>query len=192
MLIGFLGQSGSGKTTASQELARSTDARILSVAAPIRAMLLSLGLQQDDFDVRSKERVIGWIGKSPRQLMQSLGDWGRDNSPHLWSTLLDARLAEAWDGHLPRPVPKGTKPPKAKPMPYVLVDDIRLPLEAACIRKRGGLLVRVTRPKRRQNDSSHFTERAGQLIDVDYEVVNDGSPKDLLADLEGWLYGFTK
>lgn len=167
MIIGILGLAGSGKTTVANIIAAHQKCAVISVAAPIKAMLYALGLQDTDLQGKAKERVIGWIGKSPRQLMQSLGDWGRDQNQMLWSNLLAERIMPG------------------KP---IVVDDIRLPSEAGIIRTKGGILIRVVRPG--QTTGVHLTERAQQIIEVDYEVTNgqgvDGlraTVDELLADI---------
>ena len=182
MIYGIMGLAGSGKTTVADVLAEETGAHVLSVAAPIRAMLLALGLQDQDFRGRSKERVIGWIGKSPRELMQSLGDWGREQNQNIWATLLDARVSMALE-----PKIKPGKPSKAKApiIQSAIVDDIRFPLEAAVIRNRGGYLIRVIRPGMRQG--AHVTERNANLIQADVEFQNTSGLDGLKAQVLDWL-----
>lgn len=149
MIIGILGLAGSGKTTVANMIAARQKCAVISVAAPIKAMLLALGLQDTDLHGKGKERVIGWIGKSPRQLMQSLGDWGRSENSTLWASLLAERI---------------------DPSKPVVIDDIRLPVEAAIVRSKGGFLLRVVRPG--QVSTGHTTERAQQIIEADFELTN--------------------
>lgn len=169
MIIGLIGYAGAGKTTAANLLAEimgPDDTEILSVAAPIRSMLLGLGLQPDDFSHRVKERNIGWIGASPRKLMQTLGDWGRGVNQNLWVGVLETRMVtNALNG-----------------VPHMVVDDIRFANEAGLIRRMNGMLIRVTRPKIIQGE--HRSERSGDMIDVDATVENTGTVEQLKAALE--------
>jgi hypothetical protein len=80
-----------------------------------------------------------------------------------------------------QPVAKG----KRKVIPDLIVDDIRLPMEAGVLRAHGGLLLRVSRPG--QQARGHHTERAGQLIDVDATLINDGGLADIKAKALEWL-----
>ena len=170
MIIGLLGTAGAGKTTAARMIADilgPEDTEILQVAAPIKAMLLGLGLQPEDFNPRNKEKPIGWVGASPRQLMQTLGDWGRGVNQTLWTGLLEARMTALL----------------LKGVPHLIVEDIRLPLEASILKRSNGTLLRITRPKVVVS-GNHVTERAGQMIDVDHELDNSGSLDQLRAVLE--------
>lgn len=174
MIIGILGLAGSGKTTAANALAKRLNAPIVSVAAPIRAMLQAMGLGPADFIGKAKARPIVWLGsKSPRDLMQSLGDWGRrDVAMTLWASIAGERI-------------DALQAPGKSRREHVLVDDIRLPVEAALIRQRGGLLIRVVRPG--TQTGTHNTERAGQLIDVDAELINASTQADLERQALDWL-----
>ncbi|MDA5341584.1 hypothetical protein [Stenotrophomonas maltophilia] len=88
----------------------------------------------------------------PQQLMQSAGTGsGRDcNLPELRVRSLFARL------------PAGG-----------LVPDVRFADEARAIRRRGGVVIRVSRP-------GHASEQALPDHLVDIEVDNDGTPADLV------------
>ena len=177
MIIGLLGSAGAGKTTAARMIADilgAEDVEILQVAAPIKAMLLGLGLQPEDFNPRTKERPIGWIGASPRHLMQTLGDWGSGVNQTLWTGILETRMTTLL----------------LKGVPHLIVEDIRLPLEASLVKRSNGVLIRITRPKL-VVAGAHVTERAGQMIDVDHEIENSGSLDQLRMALEEVLVDAT-
>lgn len=171
MIIGLLGQAGAGKTTAAEMLAKGLGKQtlVLSVAAPIKSMLLGLGLQPQDFDRKTKEKPIGWVGASPRHLMQTLGDWGRGVNQSLWVNIAETRMSTAL----------------LSGVPDIIVDDIRTPLEAALIRKFNGVLIRIERPNLQAQ--AHVTERGASLIDADHTIQNIGSLEQLRQALEDAL-----
>jgi hypothetical protein len=79
ILIGLHGKAHAGKDTVGQMLVGYGLDRV-AFADPIKRMLIEgLGLTAEHFDSPLKEEPIPWLGKSPRQLMQTLGtEWGRD------------------------------------------------------------------------------------------------------------------
>jgi hypothetical protein len=173
MIIGLLGQAGAGKTTSAELLAKTLKgATIISVAAPIKSMLYGLGLQPSDFEKKIKERPIGWVGASPRHLMQTLGDWGRGVNQSLWVNLAESRITTA--------LLNGAT--------HVILDDIRTPLEASLVRRFNGVLFRIERPG--LPSGTHMTERAQTLIDADYTIQNTGGLDKLKQDLDDALQEF--
>lgn len=91
MIIGIHGKAGSGKTTVTNMLMEiipncSTE----SFAKPIKEMLEVMGVDCSD---DNKNVVHPLFGKTPRQMMQSLGnEWGRNMvTENLWIEALDLR-----------------------------------------------------------------------------------------------------
>lgn len=87
ILIGLHGRARAGKDTVGQMLVMHHGCDRIALADPIKAMLIQgLGLRAEHFEGQLKEQVIPWLGRSPRQLMQTLGtEWGRDMvHPDLW------------------------------------------------------------------------------------------------------------
>lgn len=96
MLIGFTGRAQVGKDTAAAHLRAAHGFRQIAFADPLRAMLQTgFGLTAKDFEPGRKEELLPLIGKSPRQLMQSMGtEWGRTLvSPDVWVTLAEGASA---------------------------------------------------------------------------------------------------
>ena len=79
MLIGITGPAFSGKDTIANHLCLTHGYFTCEAFAdPLRDGLSALfGLFPHHFDAKHKETVIEWIGKSPRELLQTLGtQWG--------------------------------------------------------------------------------------------------------------------
>ena len=141
-------------------------------------------------DETFKNSEIDWLtdnnGKkyTVRRLLQEFGtDVGRKISPMIWCMPLMKKYDEA----------------KKKNHPYWIITDVRFECEAEEIRKRGGLLIRVNRPKPKRDfiqriayflrgrnkqerkASKHESETALDNYAHFNEVINsDGSLLDLV------------
>lgn len=96
MIIGLCGAAGSGKNAVAGILSILYGFKSLALADPLYDAVAAItGLTVKELqDRRLKEQPIDWIGKSPRQLLQSLGtEWGRGMvSESLWVDHLFRRL----------------------------------------------------------------------------------------------------
>jgi hypothetical protein len=134
VIIGLCGAAGSGKNAVAGFLGDTFGFQQAALADPLyEAVAAITGMSIDELqDRRHKEQVIGWIGRSPRQLLQSLGtEWGRDMvSRTLWIDHLFRRL----DGLQAAGI-------------SVVVTDVRFDNEAQLLRDRYDARVwRVVRP----------------------------------------------
>lgn len=165
MLIGLTGAAGSGKNTVADLLGW----RQMAFAQPLYRMLSAMtGLPVEELQDRSrKEAVIPWLGKSPRQLLQSLGtEWGRDTiGPDVWvnATLMHAK-------------------PMLAAGENIVITDVRFDNEAIAIIGVGGRVFRVVRPGHgclAATTASHVSEAGVSDHLVTAEIRNDG-PLDAL------------
>lgn len=169
MLIGLAGRAGAGKDTVAgiiREEAALTGQRtaVASFADPLyRAISTIAGIPVSMLRDRGfKEETIDWLGKSPRQLLQTLGtEWGRGLvHPDIW---VRAAMREA---KARRDIGVGT-----------IFADLRFDNEAAAIRETGGRVFRVIRPGYEclAADAATHPSEAGIRDDlVDAIVINDG------------------
>ena len=128
-LVGIAGAKGSGKTHIARML-ETMDYRHVAFAAPIKRMLVSLYGHRLSFDGPEKEdAVVLPHGVSTRQLLQSLGDWGRNIDPDFWVNHLAER--REW---VRKFVGSDTK---------FVVADVRYDNEADWIRAEGGIILRI-------------------------------------------------
>jgi len=181
-LIGFTGPACSGKDTACDYLTQTYHFRKYSFAAPIkRALMAMFGLSIQHVDGDLKECNLDWLGKSPRQLMQTLGtEWGRNEvCSDLWvkvlahETINDMALAEefeeVWVG---------------------VISDIRFPEEAVWIRENGGIIVHISRSYIK-SVSPHTSENGIAIHTNDAVISNNGTIQELKKTLDQFVIGLS-
>lgn len=158
-LIGIAGRAGSGKDTAGSHLVEQHGFQQYAFADPIRAMLGALGAfpAADLINRDTKEVVIDWLGKSPRQMAQTLGtEWGRELvHPQLWILMAQRRWdAAKFAGH------------------SLVVTDVRFANEADWIRGQGGQVIGLDRPGI-EVVSAHASEQFGLSSLADLVICNN-------------------
>lgn len=172
MLIGLSGAAGAGKNTVAEFLTDADGCSFLQLAFadPLYECISTItGLpvaRLKDRDV--KEAVVPWLGKSPRQLLQTLGtEWGRGTvHPEIWIRIAMERAGRhlAFNG--------------------VVVTDVRFDNEAQAIIAAGGEVWRVTRPGWRclSDDSAQHPSEAGVSEHLIARTIdNSGTLDDLGA-----------
>lgn len=171
MLIGLTGAAGAGKDTVASMLIEEHGGQQASFAGPLYDFVAAItGIPKDKLADRSvKEAVIPWLGKSPRQLLQTLGtEWGRQTvNEDIWVRSLLERIAPWLDAGLP-----------------VVVTDVRFDNEAVAIADAGGEVWRVVRPGWScLSDAAVRHSSEGGVSDhlVARTIVNDGTLDDLRA-----------
>jgi hypothetical protein len=170
-LIGMAGQAGAGKNSAAGMV---RDAVVIQLADPLYEMVAAMtGLSVEQLrDREIKERPIEWLGRSPRELLQSLGtEWGREQiAADVWIRIAERRIAallEEW--------------------PRVVVADVRFNNEAEMIRRLGGEVWQVVRPGLPQH--FHVSEAGVSPALVDRTIDNSGDIRQLRLLVEQALAG---
>jgi hypothetical protein len=155
-LIGIAGRARTGKNTLATFIQAQYGGYQYAFAAPIRAMLKSgLGVDMDTpYWSERKEQIIPAIGKSPRQLMQTLGtEWGRQLiNPDLWLILASGQLASRGPG--------------------MIVTDMRFENEASWVRRNKGVVLHLER-NAAPTVNSHSSETPINRQPEDIVVYND-------------------
>lgn len=171
-LIGVTGRAGSGKDTIGTYLAARHGYTQLSYASPIKSALTAMfNLDSAIWDDRErKELPIEWLGKSPRELAQTLGtEWGRATDERLWLKVLQHKLDTA------------------DTFARFVVADVRFDNEAEQIHENGGVVVSVVRPSIRKV-RAHASEKGVNGKLVDYVIENDNSLEHLYRLVEALLF----
>lgn len=164
-LIGLVGRARVGKDTSATYLADKYRLLPYAFALPVKEMLEPVF--GDLFYSGDREQPIEWLGKSPRQLMQTLGtDWGRDLiHPDLWVLLAH----QQWK-----------KLPGSAGM---VATDVRFSNEAEWVLREGGTLIEIVRPGA-ELVNSHSSEQADLSHLCDYRIENTGTIEQLHENLD--------
>lgn len=170
-VVGVSGRAGSGKNVVAGMV---PDAKVIQLADPLYAMVsVMLGVSEERLRDRDfKERTLDWLGKSPRQLLQTLGtEWGRSTiRDDVWLLMAKSRIeALLEDGAA-----------------CVVVADLRFDNEAAMIRGLGGEVWEVLRPDA-ADVAEHSSERGLSPHLVDRTIQNDGTLSQLRLHVEAAL-----
>ena len=166
LVIGFAGSARSGKDTATEYLCKRYRCLHYSFAKPIKEAC-KIMFQLTDEQEKNKEEIIEPWGYSPRKMYQHIGtDIGRSLDPNIW--VKNAEIFRKKNiGHT------------------VVISDVRFTNEAFWIRNKGGVVIRIHRPNKKQiKESSHASEHGMKVGDYDFTIVNDGTIQDLYDKLD--------
>lgn len=163
-LIGLHGRAGAGKDTVANQLYLEHNVGRMALAGPLKDMLITglrdVGVSRQVLDdPRLKEQVLPAIGKSPRELMQTLGtEWGRTLvCDDLWLKIAEAHLHYF-----------------AKFLSAIVVTDVRFENEARWVRAKGGEIWHVLRKFPSNVSALHASEHGIEMhAGVDSVVMND-------------------
>lgn len=173
ILIGLCGPAGCGKDTVAKHMANCGFFRY-TLAMPIKKGLEAmLGIDIGVWDDRErKEQVIPWLGKSPRQVAQTLGtEWGRQLvHPELWVAL----MLRSWDAV------------RVSGSPRMVVTDVRFDNEAIAIINAGGTVWRVER-EGVAPVAAHVSEKGIDPRHVTGTIKNNGSRDQLEVNVTQWV-----
>ncbi|WP_109095327.1 hypothetical protein [Azospirillum sp. TSH64] len=131
MLIGITGLAGSGKSTVANILQDAHGFERARFADPFKAMLRALGLSDRELEGDgSGEPLEALCGKTSRHAKVTLGTaWGRRMiGADLWVRAWERRVDSLDETDL-------------------AAEDVRFPNEAAAIRARGGVIIRIENPR---------------------------------------------
>lgn len=175
MIVGVMGRKQAGKDTAAAPLLRCGYQQV-NFADPVRDMALAIDplVVWEAFSpapVRLSLLVAkrGWhVAKQApevRGLLQRVGTEGGRQ-------ILGERVwVDEWERRVTRLAPNAR----------VIATDVRFPNEAAAIRERGGVIVKIDNP-RLADDDNHASEQSMTSIHPDAVVVNDRDVVDLQAE----------
>lgn len=170
ILIGLTGRAGCGKDTVARFLCEAHGFVQIALADPLRdGIKAMLGLTDEQLLRRDlKEACIDWLGKSPRELLQTLGtEWGREQvAPDLWLRVAARRIASI------------KAAPPCLHVSGIVVSDIRFENEAEWLRAQGGTIWHIER-QRQANVTDHVSEYGITRASSDAVIANNKTITDL-------------
>ena len=179
MIVGLCGPAGCGKNSVAEILRTKHGWIEFGFADPVYAAVASI-LRVDVAWLRdrgNKEKPIDWLGKSPRELLQTLGtEWGRNTiRDDIWVQIA-MRQAQAALKYL-----RGAG--------GVAITDVRFANEAAAIHEAGGVIWRVSRRQSCLTDAaaSHSSEAGIPADMIDDVLDNNGSLTALRSTVDAAL-----
>lgn len=166
-LIGLIGRARSGKDTVASYLARRHKFTHIAFADPLKEML-EAAFGQVNFRDGDREQPIDWLGKSPRQLMQTLGtEWGRNTiHPDLWTLITERKVLKTIDFNW-----------------SMVISDVRFHNEADMILKHGGELWQIQRDTT-ETVNAHISEQYSWDTYQTKTIENSGSLEELFLKVE--------
>ena len=167
-LIGLTGPARCGKDSAAKMLVDHHGFKQYSLASPIKKMLKAIDINCNDSEKEIPLERFG--GKTPRQLMQSLGtEWGRAISDSLWLRL--AMHEYEWAKH--------------EDYAGLVISDIRFSNEGDWLREHG-TLVHISRPGV-SHTKKHSSDLPLETKEGDFFICNDHTAAFLGRQINEYL-----
>jgi hypothetical protein len=127
-LLGLHGRAGAGKSTIARAMVEDGSAALLHFATPIKACGRAIGLTEAQVNGEEKDKPCELLdGATPRQFFQDQGAHFRG--------MYGAATVAGWTMiHVDRLLAHGLD---------VILDDVRLPMEAAAVWERQGIVIEL-------------------------------------------------
>lgn len=171
VLIGLIGQKGSGKDTLSDYIKTNFDNYVsYSFADPLKDVChILFGIDRTVLygNQEDKEKIVDGLQVSTRKVLQSIGtDLFRNKLIDVLPELKDVFGKDSiWIYSFRQWYEKN----KDK---NVIVSDVRFLNEAECIRELGGILIFIDRKDKNENDK-HESEQELKKIKYDFLIQNN-------------------
>lgn len=181
--VGVTGKARQGKSSFCSDFlkaAREKDLRGMSflmtpISQPMKDMWFGsiIGCQNQRDMESLKDVPYDMLGVRHRQVLESLGDWGRSIHPHFWIHAIERHVTITY--------------PMDRVGTVVLVPDVRFDAEAEWIRDKGGTIVHV-HGNLPGIDSTHSVESNPVTIQAGDTVIrNTGTRDDLYTIASQYL-----
>jgi len=177
MIIAFTGYLQSGKDTAADYLlARNKSFKKYSLAQPLKeAAKIMFGFTDDQVYGVGKDVIDSRYGIKPREVLQTLGtEYAQKTLPTMFPEFEKTIGRNLWVSRFLEMRPDNC-----------VLSDLRFPHEADAVKSIGGYVIRVLRPDKVPHSKDlHESEKYIQELEVDSEIINDGSLVDFYEKIE--------
>jgi hypothetical protein len=184
ILIGIYGRSQVGKDTVADYLTKSLYLRKYAFAEPLKQMLKSAF--GDNFHHGDRMGICPETGATFRDMMKRLGtEWGREFPLNPWLGLAGQRWNEVKAGEDFVVNPRGNMYRSQG----LIISDVRFDSEADWIKKRGGVVIEVTKPSYNAaaGADGHPSEAGINHAYIDITVANDRDLHHLYSVLDALM-----
>ena len=174
-IIGVLGRARSGKDTISgiliQELqSKGVNYKVVRLASPIKEAAVALfGFTHEQLEGPSKEMIDPVWNITPRSVFQKITD---TTMREMGVQFFTKRLYQKYDA-------------SCESEKYIIIPDVRYPHDIEEIRRRGGLVIKVSRDD--TNIIRHDCENIIDTLEGDVNINNSGTITDLHEQIRSVL-----
>jgi len=183
-VIGVTGNKYHGKDTISLYICKKYGFKQVAFADPIKEICKILFCFTDD-QLHGKSKDISddrWFGLSPRNVIQHVGtELFRDKMKELSESFKDLFWVLCAKNKI-------LKIREDNPESRIIISDVRFPNEVAMIKDMGGIIIRVKRSSlETEKKDTHSSEILVNNLNVDVDIINDGSLNDLYNKVDDYL-----
>ncbi len=174
-VVGFGCTAQVGKDTAANYLQTKYPKKLKRVAfadelKKAAMVIFNLSWEQCFGPQEIKEKIDPRYGKSPRQLLQELGEKMREIFPDIW-------IVKVFNEAIPELQEQGYD--------CFAISDVRYPNEANWIHKQGGVVARIERKNCGVTiGAEHSSETAMKAYACDVEIPNNGTFEEYFEKLD--------
>lgn len=180
-LIGVLGRKRSGKDTISDYMCKTYNFQKMSLAQPLKdccKILFNFSDEQLYGDM--KETIDPMWHTSPRKALQYLGTSVFRNDIN---KLLPGINDNFWINSVIAKYLKLCQSADNSDNVKVIISDVRFQNEIDEIHKKNGIIIKISRPSL-ENIDDHESEKNIDIMDGDYNIINDGSLEELYTKVD--------
>jgi len=176
ILIGFLGKKRSGKSTCAKYIHDNFEFENVAFATGVKIESMKrYSLRKSQME-RYKDTIDHRWNKTPRDIFKEIGMSRRIDNPDYWVFYLRNTIIKSL---------------KSNHCANFVISDVRFQNEANFIKSHGGYLIRVVRPDL-VSDDEHISETEGDSIEVDLEIHNNSTVKNLVQVLDNIIIDMIK